>query len=38
MVRGTYVQKYNDDVHDIVYELSNTCKNAMLYPGNLLVC
>lgn len=38
MIRDTYAKKYNDEVHGIIHELFNTCKNTMVHSGDLLVC
>lgn len=38
MIREFYASKYNEEVHGIIHELFNTCKNAMAHSGDLLVC
>lgn len=38
MIRESYANKYNNEVHVIIHELFNTCKITMVHPGDLLVC
>ena len=38
MIRETYELILIDEVHGIIHELFNTCKNAMMHHGNPLDC
>lgn len=38
MIRESYANKYNDEVHGIIHELFNICRITMIHPGDLLVC
>lgn len=38
MIRESYANKYDNEVHGIIRELFNICKITMIHPGDLLVC